>query len=62
MKVNKVGVSSSSITPTTGEGRKIHKSGTSSFSDTLGGFERENEKQQLEEELKKINEKGKFIK
>ena len=55
MKVNKVGVSSSSITPTTGEGRKIHKSGTSSFSDTLGGFERENEKQQLEEELKKIN-------
>ena len=62
MKVNKVGVSSSSITPTTGEGRKIHKSGTSSFSDTLGGFERENERQQLEEDLKKINEKGKFIK
>jgi len=62
MKVNKVGINTSNITAGTGEGRKIHKSGTSSFSDTFGGFERENERQQLEEDLKKINEKGKFIK
>ena len=62
MKVNKVGLSTSNITTTNTEGRKIHKSGGSSFSDTFGGFERENEKQQLEERLKQINEKGKFIK
>jgi len=62
MKVNKVGVSTSNITTSSNEGRKIHKSGASSFSDTLGGFERENERQQLEQDLKRINEKGKFIK
>jgi len=62
MKVNKVGISTSNITQGSTEGRKIHKSGTSSFSDTLGGYERENERQQLEEDLKKINEKGKFVK
>lgn len=62
MKVDKVGLSTSNITTTNTEGRKIHKSGGSSFSDTFGGFERENEKQQLEERLKQINEKGKFIK
>ena len=62
MKVNNVGLNTSNITSKTGEGRKIHKSGANSFSDTFGGFERENEKQQLEERLKRINEKGKFIK
>lgn len=62
MKINSVGMNTSSVTPTSGEGRKISKSGSNSFSDTLGGFERENEKQQLEQRLKKINEKGKFIK
>lgn len=62
MKVNKVGINTSNITAGSNEGRKIHKSGTSSFSDTFGGFERENERQQLEQDLKKINEKGKFIK
>lgn len=62
MKINSVGMSTSSVTPSSGEGRKINKSGNNSFSDTLGGFERENEKQQLEQQLKKINEKGKFIK
>ncbi len=62
MKVNNVSLSSSGITSKTGEGKKIHKSGTTSFSDTFGGYERENEKQQLEQDLKKINEKGQFIK
>lgn len=62
MKVNNVGLSTSNITSAKGEGKKIHKSGENRFSDTFGGFERENEKQQLEERLKKINEKGKFIK
>jgi len=62
MKVNKVGLSTSNITSNINENKKVHKSSSSSFSDTFGGFERENEKQQLEERLKKINEKGKFIK
>ena len=62
MKVNKVGLSTSNITSNINENKKVHKSGSSSFSDTFGGFEKENEKQQLEERLKKINEKGKFIK
>lgn len=62
MKVDKIGLSTSNITSNIGEGKKVHKSGSSSFSDTFGGFEKENEKQQLEERLKKINEKGKFIK
>jgi len=62
MKVNNVGLGTSNITSSAGEGRKINKSGSNSFSDTFGGYERDNEKQQLEQELKKINEKGKFIK
>lgn len=62
MKVNNVGLSTSSITSKTSEGRKINKSGNNSFSDTLGGYERENEREQLEQDLRKINEKGKFVK
>ncbi len=62
MKINSVGMSTSNVTSTSGEGRKINKSGNNNFSDTFGGFERENEKQQLEQQLNKINEKGKFIK
>lgn len=62
MKVNNVGLGTSNVTSTSGESRRVSKSGNSSFSDTFGGFERENEKQQLEQDLKKINEKGKFIK
>ena len=62
MKINSVGMSTSNVTSTSGEGRKINKFGNNNFSDTFGGFERENEKQQLEQQLNKINEKGKFIK
>jgi len=61
MKVSNVGINTSSITAGNTEGRKAHKSGGSTFSDTFGGFQRENERQQLEEDLKKINDKGKFI-
>lgn len=62
MKINNVSLNTSNITSTSNDGKKVQKLGNSSFSDTFGGFERENEKQQLEEQLKKINEKGKFIK
>ena len=62
MKINSVGINTSNVTSTSGEGRKINKPGNNNFSDTFGGFERENEKQQLEQQLKRINEKGKFIK
>lgn len=62
MKVNNVGLSSSSITTSTSnEGKKIHKSHSGSFSDTFGGFERDNEKEQLKKRLEEINEKGKFV-
>lgn len=61
MKVNKVGINTSNITTSSNEGKRLHKSGGSSFSDTFSGYERDNEKQQLEQDLKKINEKGKFI-
>lgn len=62
MKVNNVGLNSSSITTSTSnEGRKIHKSNSGTFSDTFGGFERDNEKEQLKKRLEEINEKGKFV-
>ena len=61
MKVNNVNLRSSNITSNSSEGRRVHKSNSSGFSDTFGGFERENEKQQLEKKLKEINEKGKFV-
>ncbi len=62
LKVNGVGLTSSTITHTTGGNGKIRKSNGSSFSDNLGGFERDNEKEQLEKKLKDIAEKGKFVK
>lgn len=62
MKVNGVGLTSSTITHTTGGNGKIRKSNSSSFSDNLGGFERDNEREQLEKKLKDITEKGKFVK
>ncbi len=62
MKVNGVGLTSSTITHTTGGNGKIRKSNGSSFSDNLGGFERDNEREQLEKKLKDIAEKGKFVK
>ncbi len=62
MKINGIGLTSSTISHTgTGNG-KVRKSTGGSFSDNLGGFERENEREQLEKKLKEIAEKGKFVK
>jgi len=62
MKVNNIGMNTSNITSTSNEGKRVAKSSESSFSNTFNQFERENEKEQLEQQLKKINEKGQFIK
>lgn len=62
MKISNVNLTSSTISTSTKGEHKVRKSMSGSFSDNLGGFERENERGQLEEKLKEINEKGKFVK
>ena len=62
MKVNNVGMRTSNVTSSNSDGKKIHKSNAGAFSDTFGGFERENEREQLEKKLQDINEKGEFVK
>lgn len=62
MKINNVGLNTSNITSTSNEGKKVVKSNSSNFSNTFNQFEKENEKEQLQKQLKKINEKGQFIK
>lgn len=61
LKINGVGLTSSTISHTGPGSSKVRKSTGGSFSDNLGGFERENEKEQLEKQLKEIAEKGKFV-
>ena len=54
LKINGVGLTSSTISHTgTGSG-KVRKSTGGSFSDNLGGFERDNEREQPEKKLKDI--------
>lgn len=62
MKVNNVGMRTSNVTSSNSDGKKIHKLNSGAFSDTFGGFERENEREQLEKKLQDINDKGKFVK
>ena len=62
MKISNVNMTSSTISTTSKEGHRARKSTGTSFSDNLGSFERENEREQLEQKLKDINEKGKFVK
>lgn len=62
MKVGNVNLTSSTVNTNLKDNHKIKKSQAGAFSDTLGGFEKENEKQQLEKKLKDINEKGKNVK
>ena len=62
MKVNNVNMRTSNVTTSTsGDGKKIHKSNAGAFSDTFGGYARENEREQLEKKLGEISEKGKFV-
>lgn len=62
MKISNVNLTSSTIRTSSKDAHKIKKPTSGSFSDNLGGFERENEKQELEKRLQDINEKGKFVK
>ena len=62
MKISNVNLTSSTINTSGTGNHKVKKSIGGSFSDNLGGFERENEREQLEKQLKDINEKGKFVK
>ena len=62
MKVNNVGMRTSNVTASNSDGKKIHKLNAGAFSDTFGGFERENEREQLEKKLQDISQKGKFVK
>lgn len=62
MKVSNVNLTSSTISTTGKDNHKVRKSNAGSFSDNLGSFERENEHEQLQQKLKEINEKGKFVK
>ena len=52
MKISNVNLTSSTISASGKDNHKVRKSNAGSFSDNLGSFERENEREQLQEKLK----------
>ncbi|MBP3285012.1 MAG: YaaR family protein [Clostridia bacterium] len=62
MKIDNVNLASSIVGASAQEERKVRKSKNSSFSNTFANMTHENEKEFLENKLKEIGEKGKFVK